>query len=508
MDRSVRPASPAPEALTSQGVLAGLRLGDVDAFLGVPYAAPPVGAHRWRPPQPLTAWHGVRQATQFGPSAWQAVAPEGFGPWTREFVVQGPVSEDCLHLNIWAPHDARGDRLPVLVWIHGGAFVQGSGSVPIYDGRSLAARGVVVVSINYRLGALGFLAHPDLAREAEASAYGNFGLQDQLAALRWVQANIADFGGDPGAVTLAGQSAGSLCVHMLMASPTSAGLFHRAIALSGPPTLVALSTRDQAEADGMTFAIEHTRPDIQSLRALPAEELTRHLSPATRTMPMIGGALLPAWPPRPSETGLGDVPMIVGHTADEGSALDPDHGSPDPRVLSTLLDRLGGEQATALCEHYLASTRGDVAAARRAASADHWSAATWAWAEHRVQSGRPAVHACVFEHILPGPESMRYRAFHSSDLPYWLATLSAACGRDLAVDDHRVSAIASEYLLNFVRRGDPNGGALPNWPVLRRDVPRVLRINSSPSTASLLPAMRPDLREAWLARCRAMPLVP
>lgn len=189
-------AAAAPQAQVAGGTLSGTNEAGVSAFLGVPYAAPPTGPNRWRAPQPAAAWSGTRPADKFAASCWQGVSDKGFGPWTSEYVVHGKVSEDCLYLNVWTPAHA-GRKLPVLVWIHGGGFTGGSGSVPIYDGAALAAKGVVVVNINYRLGALGFLAHPGLTREANGAPPANFALQDMIAALRWVRENISAFGGDP-----------------------------------------------------------------------------------------------------------------------------------------------------------------------------------------------------------------------------------------------------------------------------------------------------------------------
>ncbi|MFT4254501.1 MAG: carboxylesterase family protein, partial [Caulobacter sp.] len=206
-------ASPAAAQLktatVAQGVLeAGAPEKGVAAFKGVPFAAPPVGDLRWRAPKAPAAWTGVRKADRFGASCMQMTnGGKGFGPWTPEYVVQDAVSEDCLYLNVWTPAKSKGDRLPVLVWIHGGGFSSGSGSVPIYDGAAFAARGVIMVTINYRVGVFGFLAHPDLT--AEAGTSGNYGLMDQAEALRWIKANIAAFGGDPARVTIAGQSAGA-----------------------------------------------------------------------------------------------------------------------------------------------------------------------------------------------------------------------------------------------------------------------------------------------------------
>jgi para-nitrobenzyl esterase len=217
--------SSGPVVQTSVGAVQGAALGDLNVYKGLPYAAPPTGWRRWRPPAEASAWKGVRDATKFGPACYQPKGPAGV--YTSDV---GPMSEDCLTLNVWAP--AQVDKAPVLVWIHGGALTTGAGSEPIYDGARLAERGVVVVSINYRLGVLGYLAHPELSKESREGVSGNYGLLDQIAALRWVRANIAAFGGDPSNVTIAGESAGGLSVMYLMAAPQARGLFHKAITQS------------------------------------------------------------------------------------------------------------------------------------------------------------------------------------------------------------------------------------------------------------------------------------
>ncbi len=473
--------------MTRAGEVEGQRLGEVEAFLGIPYAAAPVGPLRWRPPAPVAPWTGVRAATQYGPSAWQAVMPEGFGPWTREYVVQDEVSEDCLYLNVWTPATRAAGTCPVLVWIHGGAFCQGSGSVPIYEGLALAAQGVVVVTLNYRLGVLGFLSHPALSQEDPAQGGGNFGLQDQLAALRWIQDNIAAFGGDPGAVTLAGQSAGALSVHMLVASPRARGLFHRAIAQSGPPTLAPIRNRAEAEADGCAFvdSLQAATPD--ELRSWPVAALTRTLAPGPRFMPMVDGVLLPAWPPQRSPQHLGsDVPMLVGQTADENSGLDPAYAGDDGTALEALLQRQTGSAAAPLARAYLQASDGDAGAAYRAASRDAWLAALWHWASHRLSRTRSPIYAYHFDHVPPGPEAQRYGAFHTAEVPYVMATLQAAPERAYADDDHELSAIASAYWLNFVKTGHPNGAGLPHWPALAPHAPEMLRIAQAPAVVPLL----------------------
>lgn len=503
------PERSSPRARTRAGVVEGVQVGSINAYLGVPYAAPPVGDNRWRAPQALEPWSGVRKASSHGPSAWQPVDPKGFGPWTSEYVVQDGVSEDCLYLNVWTPANRLVEPLPVLVWIHGGGFQQGSGSVSIYDGRALATKGVVVVTINYRLGVFGFLAHPDLARESPSSVSGNFGLQDQIAALQWVQANIAAFGGDPGAVTIAGQSAGSVSVHMLVSSPHAKGLFHRAIAQSGPPTLMPAKSLEQAEADGVAFASELRQPSVRAMRLLSADDLTRHLAPIPRFMPVVDGALLPSWPLRTTGGGaFSDVPMIVGQTADENSGLDPEFGSEDPVAFTTLMQRYYGELAPPLATHYLQVAGGDACAAYRAASLDRWLGALWCWAAHRGGTAHAHAFAYLFAHVEPGPDSARYGAFHSSDVPYVLGTLDAAPQRNFTDVDRSVSALACAYWINFVKSGDPNGEGLPHWPELNAAAPSVLRIAQQTASESMFGSIALETIRVHLQAGGSMAILP
>ena len=491
-------AADKPKVQTAAGWLEGLYLDGVEAFLGVPYAAAPAGALRWRSPQPIEPWVGIRPASAFGPSPQQMLAPEGFGPWTREFVVQGALSEDCLFLNVWAPADRRGTPVPVLVWIHGGGFVQGSGSVPVYDGRALAAQGIVVVTINYRLGVLGFLAHPELADDAADPAGScNFGLQDQLAALRWVQQHIAAFGGDPGNVTLAGQSAGALSVHLLAACEQARGLFQRGVAMSGPPALVALQTQDAAIAEGARFATALGCPKLQELRQLSAAELTSHAGAQPRFMPVVDGHWVQTWPPlAPQPASYGDLPMIVGQTTDESSGLDARYADANEQDLAERLHRCYGPLAAAFSGHYEGSFGRRFDEAYRQASRDRWTAGLWHWAEQRLAANRAPIYAYHFTHAPPGPDESRYGAFHTGDVPYWLATLDAALQRTFTPVDHAISRTAGAYLLNFVRAGDPNGPGLANWPRLQETQPEVLRLAASVTAEPMWDAAVQQLMQA------------
>ncbi|HEX5084247.1 MAG TPA: carboxylesterase family protein, partial [Blastocatellia bacterium] len=290
----------------------------VHVFKGIPYAAPPVGDLRWRPPQPPAKWEGVRKADEFSDSCAQNLA-RSRNPWTAEFMSQSQAGEDCLCLNVWTAAKTGGERRPVFVWIHGGAFTEGSGEVAVYDGAELAKKGLVVVTINYRLGVFGFLAHPELTKESSRNASGNYGLLDVVAALEWTHKNIAAFGGDPRRVTVAGQSAGAFAVHALMASPLAKGLFHRAIAQSGSG--LGRRNRDLAEAekDGVKFAESKGAHSIHELRAMSARDLT--MGGGMRFGPVVDGWFLPADVEAIFAQGKqNDATILTGLTADEGSA--------------------------------------------------------------------------------------------------------------------------------------------------------------------------------------------
>ena len=484
-------ASAAPVVRTPSGPLAGVDQGKTQAFLGIPYAQAPVGALRWKTPRPLPAWRGVRQATRFGHNCWQAVSPQGFGPWTHEYVVQGDISEDCLFLNVWAPAHAK-SKLPVLLWIHGGGFNSGSGAIPIYDGRALAARGIVVVTINYRVGVFGFLAHPDLTREAAGGPNANFGLQDMVAALKWVRANIGAFGGDPQAVTIAGQSAGSMAVHDLVASPLAKGLFARAIGESGLPDLGRAPRLEQAEADGVAFASDKGARSIAELRAMPAELLAASKGGnQVRFTPVIDGVLLPSL--RPASR----VPMLVGFNADEGSALGRDYGSSDPDQLQNLLRDSYASSAARFARFYPAATPQQRAESNRQVRRDRGAGALFAWAQARGTT--PPVYAYLWTHIEPGPQSDHWLAFHSSEIPYVFQTFDASPERHFTAADRQLSDRISTYWLNFIRSGDPNGHGIPSWPKFDLRNPLVQEIGDRIASRPLLPADRMGAMRAFVA---------
>ena len=460
-------SGPMTRARVEQGELLGKAKGDVTAFLGVPFAAPPTGDQRWQPPRPPQAWTGVRQADRFSASCQQTVTPGGIGPWTSEYVVSGDVSEDCLFLNVWTRASSSSAKLPVLVWIHGGAFTSGSGSVPIYDGTELAAKGIVAVTINYRLGVYGFLAHPQLTAESPAHASGNYGLLDQVEALRWIRTNIVAFGGDPARVTIAGQSAGAASVHYLIATPLAKGLFRRAIAQSGSGMDISVPDRERAEGYGARFAKAAGASSIAELRALSSQQLDGTIAkmPAepggVGLGPIVDGLLLPDGKTVGANTN--DTPILTGMTAQEMVGLNPNVGKATPEALRTQIEKTYGAAANAMLALYPAPDDVAANAAVEALARDRGLASTYLWAREREKVTKHPIYVYLWTHAEPGPEAARYKAFHSSEIPYVFETLGAA-PRPFADEDHRLASLMSGYWANWTKNGDPNGGGLPRWP--------------------------------------------
>lgn len=444
--------------------------GKVRTFKGVPFARPPVGALRWQPPQPVKPWSGVRPAIEFGPRPMQGRIYDDM-----VFHDAGP-SEDCLYLNLWIPEEQPEGKLPVMVWIYGGGYMAGATSEPRQDGGNLCKKGVIVVSMNYRLGIFGFFAHPELTQESTHHASGNYGLMDQIAALEWVRDNIARFGGDPDNVTLFGESAGSFSVSALMASPRAQGLFRRAIGESGAffsQTLDLASLADAEQAD-VAFAREHFgTSSLAELRALPADRLlAATLKPSQpRFRPIVDGDVLPEDARAIYSAGhQAHVPLLAGWNRDEGS-YHGFFGDQEPTLAnyrSQAAARFGGH-APDFLDVYAA--RSDVEARRAAQdfSGDQFIGfSTWKWLElHRATGGSP-VWRYEFDQTLPlptnAPAGTEPAAPHASEIEFVFGMLPA---KDLPWrdTDRRVSDLMSSYWTNFAKYGDPNGPGLPRWPV-------------------------------------------
>ena len=449
---------------TEQGQLSGAsgRSPDVRVYKGVPFAAPPVGDLRWKPPQAAAPWQGVRQAIQFGNSCMQRPFPTN-GVYSA--APPPPVSEDCLYLNIWTPAKSADDRLPVMVWIHGGGFAHGTGAAAGYDGENLARKGVVVVTINYRLGIFGFLALPELTAESPQHASGNYALLDQIAALEWVQKNIAAFGGDPSRVTIFGESAGSVSVNALMASPLAKGLFARAIGESGGSFGPMPSLAD-AEEQGLQFAstLSVTQDVLKSLRAKPADELIKAKA-NDDVQPIVDGRVLPqSIYSIFAEGRQNDVPIIVGNNANEGGNLAPlEKGTMSPQEFADNARKNFGPFAGQFLQAYPATTDDQASAAHFASFRD--AAFGWdmrIWARLETETGHRRAYRYYFSRVPPGPGS-RLGAFHGSDLAYVFENYPF---RIFYQDwDKQLGETIEDYWVNFARTADPNGAGLPAWPI-------------------------------------------
>lgn len=475
---------------TSTGRVAGgidARSG-VYAFKGLPFAAPPVGEHRWRPPQPPRPWPGVRPADRFGPRPMQLPV---FGDMNFR---SGGMSEDCLYLNVWTPDPSPAARLPVLVYFYGGGFIAGDGSEPRYDGGRLARRGLVAVTVNYRLNVFGFLAHPELSAESPHGRSGNYGYLDQHAALGWVRDNIAAFGGDPDRVTIAGESAGSISANAHMVSPLSAGLFAGVIGSSGGLRSLPPIASGEAEGNGLAFGQRFGAPSLAALRAMTADELlqaTRGLG-AHDFRGVRDGHFFPA-ESLAAETGwpAARVPLMGGwNSAEMDYRMLLGGRKPTPRNYAATVRALYGDQAGEVLRLYPGATAAQARQSATDLASDRFIVySAWKWADEQRAAGAPlyrylyahprppmvpgmggavpglaggvidATHADAIA-LLPPAEG----AVHSADIEYALGNLDTNHVYAWTAEDEKVSQLMQGYYANFIMTGNPNGPGLPDWP--------------------------------------------
>ncbi len=471
-----------PVIRTDAGAVEGRASGPVEAFLGLPYAAPPVGELRWRAPRPVAAWQGRRDATRFGPACYQGV-PRPWGPYSAEFLAGEPLSEDCLTLNVWKPA-GTGAKRPVLVFIHGGGFGGGAGNLPVYEGAALAARGVVVVTINYRVGVFGFMAHPGLTAEDPRGTSGNYGLLDQIAALQWVQRNAARFGGDPRNVTVAGESAGAASVNYLQVSPLARGLFAKAVSFSGASMAVGLPALAEGERAGTALAQRLGAASLADLRRVSAADLveaTRYVPtvgasapPPLQWVPRLDNVVIAADPNRPDAPRAVRVPLLTGFNAAE--MIDPSVRT--PADLERVLRARYGAFADRLLALYPHASDAEAQAANVLIARDRYMSGLVLWAEGRPQGARDRVWLYRHDHPYPPvPGAPSFGAFHSSHLAYVFGNLGLG-GRQFGEADRRVVPQWQDRLLAFMRSGDPS---LPGsaWPSATRAPGQVMAIGEA-----------------------------
>jgi para-nitrobenzyl esterase len=485
------------ELRTATGVLRGVVSADgkVRTFKGIPFAAPPVGPLRWKAPQPAQPWTGVRQATEYPPRCMQA-------PIYSDMIFHdaGP-SEDCLYLNLWMPANPATKRLPVMVWIHGGGFAAGATSEPRQDAGNLSKKGVLVVSIQYRMGIFGFFSHPGLTKESGHNASGNYGLLDQVAALQWVRDNIATFGGDPGNVTIFGESAGSFSVSALMASPLAKGLFQRAIGESGAFFGDTLRARPRTETEKSDVEFAKTAWGTDSLEALRARPASEMLAASTkqqslRFAPNVDGYFLPESVAAIFAAGKqARVPLLAGWNADENNFRSVmGREAPTVQNFAARVRALYGANAEQVLKVYPAANDAEARRAAQDLAGDRFIAySTWKWLDMQLRTGKTPVYRYLFAQTLPLPENAPADAVpsapHASEIEYVFQVLSSK-KLPWRPDDRKVSDLMGSYWTNFAKTGDPNGEGLPKWPLYTaRDGYQAIRLEATPAAA-------PDARRA------------
>lgn len=447
-------------AKTHNGLLEGVQeTSGICSFKGVPFAQPPVGNLRWHEPLPPTNWTGLRKADHFGP---QAMQPHIYDDMI--FRSDGR-SEDCLYLNVWTPAKTANEKLPVLVYFYGGGFQAGDGSEYRYDGESMAKRGIVTVTINYRLGIFGFLAHPDLSKESGHGS-GNYGLMDQHAALVWVKENIAAFGGDPEKITIGGESAGAMSVCAQVASPLSKGLFRGAIAESGSLMGgLAPAPLAQAEQNGIDFMQRNNIASLADLRNLPAEQLLQLASKAHFST-TIDGYFLPETPQVIFEQGKQmHVALLAGWNSAEGDV----RGYLEKNAAVTVdsyqkaLQRDYGARANAVGGVYPANTDEEVTQAATDLATDRFMGyPTWKFTDLQMKTGQAPVYRYLFLRRRPG-NSNPYGALHASEIEFALGNLQYNKVYAWTKEDYQVSETMQSFFANFIKTGNPNGSGLPVW---------------------------------------------
>ena len=476
--------NPALISIESVSVEGGLISGNTDStgqvkiFKGIPFATPPLGELRWKAPKPVQPWEGIKACSENPPAPMQNT-PVPFFAWSEEFLIpKEPISEDCLYLNIWTPAKQTDEKLPVMVWIYGGGFSSGGNSVPLYDGEDLAKKGIVVVALNYRVGMLGFLAHPELSAENPNQTSGNYGLLDQIAGLELVKKNISVFGGDPDKVTIAGQSAGAFSVNALVVSPKANGLFHRAIAQSG-----GMFNRGSGLVSGIQGAEERGKQltdtlgiTLADLRKISADSL---LKIPGRFGPVVDGKVLPDVR-QAFETGnFADVPLLTGWNADDRIST---NSTQTPAEFKANAKKQYGGRAGEYLELFPANNEIELQETLKTIGVLGFGFQNYTWAKMQTEKGLKDAYVYFFTRVPPGEPN--YGAFHSAEFSYALHTLRN-WNRPFEQVDYDLEKNMSDYWVNFVKTGNPNGSGLQEWPVFDPENPLVIELGYNLKTRAM-----------------------
>ncbi len=490
-------------AKVEQGVLKGAREGSLTVYRGIPFAAPPVGDLRWRPPQPPAKWQGIRSADKF---AAECVQSSGGSPQDAK---TPEMSEDCLYLNVWTPAKSAHDHIPVLVWVYGGGFNAGATSIPTYSGDVLARKGVVLVSIAYRVGPFGFLAHPDLSAESPHHVSGNYGLLDMIASLQWIKTNIAAFGGDPQKVTVFGESAGGIAVSQLCASPLAKGLFQGAISESGgsfgPPRRAGQPGENMrlladAERDGVSIAREAGASSIGELRKTPAEKIMAAQRTHGLAWPIIDGWVIPADQyTMYHDKQFNDVPVLIGYNSDEGATFSHDR---NPREYIDGVRRRYDSFADNLLKAYPVGESTVPKSARDLSRDATFGWHTWIWARLQSQLGSSKVYYYYFDQHPPAPaDSPRpgLGAPHGREVPYVFGHLNDLQHEQPTSADQVISDAMVTYWTNFAKYANPNGKGMPQWPAFSDANPELMCFTGTPHVGTVPNPDGLDALDAYFA---------
>lgn len=483
-----------PTIKIEEGMISGVSSTDgaITSFKGIPFAAPPVGNLRWKAPQPAAHWEGVKKCDAFGPSPMQS-EPKPFFVWTSEFLIpKAPISEDCLYLNVWTNMAAQ-HKKPVFVWIYGGGFSSGGSAAPIYDGEAMARKDIVFVSINYRVGVFGFFAHPELSKESPLHSSGNYGLMDQIAALKWVKKNIAAFGGDPDNVTIAGQSAGSMSVNYLVASPKAKGLFNKAIAESGSMLITNsrrhMTTLNEAEAQGAAIAKAADNSSLADMREMNSlqvlEKLKGNFTPIADGYDVLPEPIYQIF----AENKQNNVALITGWNADEGMVFAPKNKEDYIKQIRVEY----GADASDVLKCYPAATDAEAMESQSQLSRDlSFALSGYQWA--KLQSSRKSKPVYVYNFTRRPPATadfVKYKSFHTAEVPYALGNLKFL-NRPLQPTDRQLSKTMSAYWVNFIKTGNPNRSGLPQWPQFNEQSNQVIVLGDKVTAHTILDKERLD----------------